>query len=278
MQALGIKGSCAGRAARGFARCLPVVDFSAIGVSWPLVSVSCRVVIRLLVAIAVASIPAGLHAQTEATQRPPAADKPNIIYILCDDLGYGDVHCMNPQRGKIATPHMDRLAGQGMMFTDAHAGSSVCSPTRYGIMTGRYAWRTRLQRGVLQGESPALIAPGRLTVPKLLAANGYATACVGKWHLGMTLPDAGHLSDPVRDGPITRGFGYYFGISASLDMPPFAFIENDHYTEAPTATKQWLRKGPAAPGFEAVSVLPTLTRKAVDFIGKTKSPFSSISR
>lgn len=209
----------------------------------------------------------------DATTHQTAPVKPNIVYILCDDLGYGDAHCMNPQRCKISTPNMDRLAGQGMMFTDTHAGSSVCTPSRYGIMTGRYAWRTRLQRGVLQGESPALIAPGRLTVPKLLETNGYATACIGKWHLGMTLPDARHLDGPVRDGPTTRGFAYYFGISASLDMPPFAFIENDRYTEAPTAIKQWLRRGPAAPDFEAIQVLPTLTRKAVDFIGKTKTPF-----
>lgn len=88
-----------------------------------------------------------------------APTKPNVIYILCDDLGYGDVHCLNPQRGKIATPNADRLAAQGMIFTDAHSGSSVCTPTRYGIITGRYAWRTKLQSGVLSGTSPALIPP-----------------------------------------------------------------------------------------------------------------------
>ena len=197
-----------------------------------------------------------------------APAKPNIVYILCDDLGYGDVHCFNPQRGKIATPHADRLAGQGMSFTDAHSGSSVCTPTRYGILTGRYAWRTHLQSGVLGGESKALIARDRLTVPAFLQQHGYATAGIGKWHLGMTLPDAKHLADAIQDGPTTRGFDEFFGISASLDMPPFAFIENDHYTEAPTATKQWIRKGPAAPGFEAVDVLPALTRKAVESIGR----------
>ena len=110
--------------------------------------------------------------------------KPNIIYILCDDLGYGDVHALNSD-GKIATPHMDKMAGQGMVFTDAHSSSAVCSPTRYGIMTGRYNWRSRLQSGVLGGLSPRLIEPGRMTVASLLKSNGYATACIGKWHLGM---------------------------------------------------------------------------------------------
>jgi arylsulfatase A-like enzyme len=215
-------------------------------------------------------------AMLNAADLPQTGGQPNIVYVLCDDLGYGDVHCLNPQRGKIATPHADRMATQGMVFTDAHSGSSVCTPTRYGILTGRYAWRTKLQSGVLDGNSRALIAPDRLTVPKLLKEHGYATACIGKWHLGMTLPDTKHLTDVIRDGPTTRGFDTYFGISASLDMPPFAFIENNHYTEAPTATKTWVRKGPAAPGFEAVDVLPTLTRKAVETISRRsaeKKPF-----
>lgn len=204
-----------------------------------------------------------------------AAGKPNIIYILSDDLGYGDVKCLGVERSKIATPNKDRLASQGMIFTEAHSSSSVCTPTRYGIMTGRYNWRTHLQRGVLGGYSEPLIAKDRLTVPTMLRQNGYATACIGKWHLGMTIdgkkPDA-----PVKDGPTTRGFDYYFGISASLDMPPFAFIENDRFTEAPTAVKKWGRQGPAAPGFHAADVLPTLARKAADYIAarsKDKSPF-----
>src|SRR5207249_2587761 len=110
--------------------------------------------------------------------------RPNIVYILCDDLGYGDVQCLNSE-GKIPTPHLDGLAAQGMIFTDAHSGSSVCSPTRYGLMTGRYAWRSRLQSGVLGGLSPRLIEPGRMTVASLLKEQGYHTACLGKWHLGM---------------------------------------------------------------------------------------------
>ena len=117
-----------------------------------------------------------------------SATPPNIVYILADDLGYGDVHCLNPERGKIATPNMDRLAGSGMVFANAHSSSAVCTPTRYGILTGRYNWRTQLQDGVLWGYSEPLIAVDRLTVPSLLRQQGYSTACIGKWHLGMTMP------------------------------------------------------------------------------------------
>ena len=210
----------------------------------------------------------------------PAASQPNIVYILADDLGYGDVHCLNPERGKIPTPNLDRLAGQGMRFTDAHSGSAVCTPTRYGILTGRYAWRSRLQSGVLEGYSPPLIDKRRLTVPGLLKQQGYETACIGKWHLGLTFASAGgktnDLTRPIQDGPTTRGFDYFFGISASLDMPPFAFIENQRFTETPSVQKKWLRKGAAAPGFEAVDVLPMLTRKAVAYLRarpREKQPF-----
>ncbi|MCX6908673.1 MAG: arylsulfatase [Verrucomicrobia bacterium] len=222
-----------------------------------------------------------------------AASKPNIVYILCDDLGYGDVHCLNPQ-GKIATPHADKLASQGMIFTDAHSSSSVCSPTRYGIMTGRYNWRSRLQSFVLGGLSPRLIEPGRLTVPALLKKSGYYTACVGKWHLGMDWvkkegKDVSELNiekveqvwnvdytKPITNGPNSVGFDYYYGISASLDMVPYTFIENDRVTVVPTVDKDWplmlgreqgrCRKGPATPEFEVENVLPTLTRKAVEII------------
>ena len=217
---------------------------------------------------------APLAAARAADNAQPAA-KPNIVYILADDLGYGDVHCLGGARSKIATPNLDRLAGQGMIFTEAHSSSAVCTPTRYGILTGRYNWRSRLQQGVLQGYSSPLIAAGRLTVPALLKQHGYATACIGKWHLGMEISEKNPRA-PIADGPTTRGFDYYFGISASLDMPPFAFIENDRFTESPTTQKKWVRKGAAAPGFEAVDVLPTLARKACEYIGKqaqTGKPF-----
>ncbi len=206
-----------------------------------------------------------------------ASERPNILYVLCDDLGYGDVQALNPDRGKIPTPHFDRLAHEGMVFTDAHSGSSVCTPTRYGILTGRYAWRTRLQRGVLFGLSAPLIAPGRLTVAGLLKQAGYHTACFGKWHLGLgwsgATTDDGDLkggqvdyTKPLTDSPVTHGFDTFFGISGSLDMPPFVWIENNRLSEQPTATKKWIREGPAAPSFEAVDVLPTLTKKTVAYI------------
>jgi arylsulfatase A len=202
--------------------------------------------------------------------------KPNIIHILCDDLGYGDVQCLNAQ-GKIPTPHMDRLAKGGMIFTDAHTSSSVCTPTRYSLLTGRYNWRSPMKKGVLNGFSPRLIEPDRLTVAAFLKQQGYTTACIGKWHLGMDWPreNNGATSDtpggieysrPITNGPTALGFHHFFGISASLDMPPFVFIENDRVTELPTVEKTWMRKGPAAAGFEAIDVLPVLTRKATDFI------------
>ncbi len=200
--------------------------------------------------------------------------RPNIIFILCDDLGYGDLKCLNPQ-GKIATPQMDRLAKEGMIFNDAHSSSAVCTPTRYGILTGRYNWRSRMKSGVLNGYSPRLIEEGRVTVAAFLKDQGYATACIGKWHLGMDWPkregaseDAKNIdyTKPIANGPLAVGFNYYFGISASLDMPPFAYIENDHLTQVPTVEKEWIRKGPAAVDFDASNVLPDLTKKAVDYI------------
>lgn len=228
-----------------------------------------------------------------------AADRPNFVFILCDDLGYGDVKCNNPE-GKIATPHMDAIAARGMRFTDAHSSSAVCSPTRYGVMTGRYNWRTKLQSGVLGGLSPRLIEEGRMTVAAMLKAQGYKTAAVGKWHLGMDwVKHAGKdvaelnieaanqvnnvdFTKPATNTPTAVGFDYYFGISASLDMVPYCFIENDRVTELPTATMSLLmnatpgkngttREGPGVPGFKGEDVLPTLTEKAIEVIGKHAS-------
>ncbi len=218
--------------------------------------------------------------------------RPNILVILADDLGYGDVQCNNPERGKIPTPHIDNLAAQGMRFTDGHSSSGVCTPSRYTLLTGRYHWRTRLQTSVLSGMSPPLISPGRLTIAGLLKQYGYATACVGKWHLGMTMPQP-LTEGTIQNGPTTHGFDYYFGISASLDMPPYALIENDRFTEAPTAVKNFLilsgdrknplmmsgkrrltREGPGAPGFESVQALPAFAAKSVEWIKAHKNqPF-----
>src|SRR5262245_42928903 len=174
-----------------------------------------------------------------------AAERPNVVLILADDMGYGDPGCYNPD-SKIPTPNIDRLAGQGLRFTDAHTPSSVSTPTRYGLLTGRYCWRTRLARGVLDGYSPYLIEPSRVTVASLLKEQGYQTACVGKWHLGLGNAEKTDFGKPLRPGPATAGFDYFFGIPASLDMPPYVFVENDRVTEAPTekiAASEMRRKG-----------------------------------
>ncbi len=210
-----------------------------------------------------------------------AAQQPNIVFILADDLGYGDVNCFNPA-GKIKTPHMDRLAAQGMSFTQSHSSSAVCTPTRYGILTGRYNWRSSLQTGVLGGYSRRLIEPNRMTVAAFLKKQGYSTACFGKWHLGMDMPLKGggyaknygdqwkvDYTGVIVNGPLSVGFDRYYGISASLDMPPYVFIENDRFTGVPTVEKTWIRKGPATKEFEAVDVLPTLARKAIGFINES---------
>ena len=229
-----------------------------------------------------------------AGEQAAEAQRPNIVFILCDDLGYGDVKCNNPE-GKIATPSIDRLAAAGMRFTDAHTTSSVCTPTRYGLLTGRYNWRSRLQSGVLGGMSPPLIEPGRLTVAELLRRQGYQTACIGKWHLGMDWPRKpdtpsfgmgiekgpdgwnADFTRPIANGPNRLGFDYFFGIGGSLDMVPYAFIENDRVSVVPTVDKAFpmmpgkarhTRRGPAAADFEAADVLPTFTRKAVEWIGR----------
>jgi len=206
---------------------------------------------------------------------------PNIVYILADDLGYGDLRCLNPE-SKIPTPNMDRLAAEGLTFTDAHSGSAVCTPTRYGVLTGRYAWRTRLTSGVLWGYSPPLIDHGELTVAQLLKDQGYHTACIGKWHLGLgwqtkdgsTLNDEMKLTGervdfekPVTHGPRQLGFDYFYGISASLDMPPYVYIENDRATAVPTEMKPTtFRTGLTAEGFDPVDVLPDLTDRAVAYL------------
>lgn len=198
-----------------------------------------------------------------------AAVKPNIVYILADDLGYGDVQCLNPKRGKIKTPNIDRLAAQGMTFTDAHSGSSVCTPTRYGVLTGRYAWRTRLQRGVFDNYLQPLIAVDRLTVPALLRQQGYHSACIGKWHLGFTIASRGQdgdggkfagapLDSITRDGPVTRGFDEFFGFHHARMMK--SVFENDRVTRL----------------VEPVDMLPLLAQRAGGYVtarARTDQPF-----
>ncbi len=234
------------------------------------------------------------------------SNRPNIVYILADDLGYGDISAYN-EHSKIRTPHLDRLAAEGMMLTDAHSPSSVCTPTRYGILTGRYCWRSRLPRGVLRGFGRALLEPDRRTVADLLKAQAYTTGVVGKWHLGLdwvlkegrdtaltsstsVLNEVGMVRDMDQehidltrkptDGPLDHGFDYSFILPASLDMPPYCYLENDQLVTAPTQytpgndlntgyTEAFWRAGGIAPGFDMDQVLPTFGEKAIAFIDRS---------
>ncbi len=194
--------------------------------------------------------------------------KPNIIFIMADDLGYGDLGCYGATH--IPTPHIDQVAAEGMLFTDAHAPSAVCTPTRYGVLTGRYSWRSRLKAWTLFGYDPLLIDTDRLTVASMLKEKGYSTAAVGKWHLGLGNDSKTDFSKPLKPGPLDLGFDYFFGIAASLDMPPYCFIENDRVLGALSEEKHpyntLQRKGPMTPGWKDEEVGPTFTEKAVRFI------------
>jgi len=225
------------------------------------------------------------------------SESPNIIYILADDLGYGDLRCFNPD-GKIPTPNLDEMAANGMKFTDAHSSSAVCTPTRYGILTGRYNWRTSLKNSVLSGYSKSLIKQERTTVAEMLKAQGYSTGYVGKWHLGwdwkINTEDPKLVRDklnaapqvdfnvPIKNGPSTHGFGYSFGFNGSLDMAPYVYVENDMPTMVPTKStvcvdeKGFWRKGLTADDFDHTGVLQDLTDKALDYISEKAngdSPF-----
>jgi arylsulfatase A-like enzyme len=204
--------------------------------------------------------------------------RPNIVLVLLDDLGIGDVGAYNPWSA-IPTPNLDRLAKQGMRFTDMHSSSAVCTPSRYSLLTGRYCWRSRLKKGVLDGSGTNLIEPGRLTLPGLLKHAGYYTAGVGKWHLGLGEGEVADYAKPLRPGPLDHGFNYYFGIPSSLDFPPYLYFENDRVVEAPTGHTDgsseprgvFWRAGAIAPGFRIEEVVPTLTDKAVDVVRKSSA-------
>lgn len=236
------------------------------------------------------------------------AHRPNIVIILADDLGYGDVQCNNPARGRIPTPNIDRLASQGMRFTDGHSSSGVCSPSRYTLLTGRYHWRTRLQSSIVGVWGAPLIAPDRLTIAGLAKGQGYRTAAIGKWHLGREWPiDEGKqglfrnfpkgstitqehraawaetFSKPIPGGPTTRGFDQYFGTDVP-NWPPYCFIENDRTMGIPSELlpESLLRNhqaslpGPALPGWRLEAILPALGSRARDFIAQCatdKTPY-----
>jgi len=198
---------------------------------------------------------------------------PNIVLILADDLGYGDPASNNPE-SRIPTPAIDRIAAEGMRFTDAHSPAALCVPSRYGLLTGRYPLRSRLA-----WRREAVIPPGEATLATLLKAKGYRTAMLGKWHLGFDGGEKYEYGKPLTGGPVDRGFDYYFGIPASLDIPPYFYIRGRRAEAAPTeridasSTPGWSpiqgafwRAGPVAPGFRHRDVLPRLEQEAVRLI------------
>lgn len=217
--------------------------------------------------------------------------KPSIVLILADDMGYGDIEAYNPT-SKLPTPNLNNLAEEGMRFTDAHTNSSVCTPTRYGLLTGRYAWRTRLKRGVLSGYSNHLIDPQRETIADMLQRAGYKTGVVGKWHLGVDFPwindsipsavdNLNYCAEQeidytktVQNGPNSMGFDYSFIVPGSLDMSPYVYLENGKATTVPDSISPrvpfpaFTRRGEIAPDFTHQTALDRLTEKAVDFINE----------
>lgn len=244
-----------------------------------------------------------------ATAEFAIAGKPNIVLILADDMGFDAVSFNNAEMGPLKTPHIDRLCEQGMNFTDAHSGSAVCTPTRYGLLTGRYCWRTPLKQEVLWDYGRPLIEPERLTVAELLKQQGYHTGMLGKWHLGLNWHAAdGSLanqdlqiadavwkkgaphdrikaceeridfSKPITGGPLDHGFDDYFGVDLP-NMPPYAWIENDRLTALPTVPKpkgMFGTEGPMVEGWKLEEVLPTLAARSTAWIAeqaKTETPF-----
>jgi len=220
---------------------------------------------------------------------------PDIVFILADDLGYGDISFLNPG-SNIRTPNIDRIAQSGVAFTDAHSGSAVSTPTRYGILTGRYSWRSELKSGVLDGYSRALIPGDRKTLPMMLRGKGYTTACLGKWHLGWDWYDFDKgidsidFSKPVSSGPISLGFDYFFGFSGSLDMPPYVYVENDQPTSLPDRITtgnnitygypgydgSFWREGPTGSDFNHIDCTPEFFVRAANYIiekQNSKTPY-----
>jgi arylsulfatase A len=220
---------------------------------------------------------------------------PNIVFIMADDMGYGDVGCYNPE-SRIPTPHMDGLAAAGVRFTDAHSASSVCTPTRYAVLTGRDCWRSALPWAVLFNYEKPLIEPQRMTWGSFLRDHGYHTACIGKWHLGLgwavkkgqhfdfdkVLPwdhgspdpeeeDKIDFSKPISGGPVELGFDYFFGTSgASTAQPPYAFIEGEHMVEIPSVREldppPAARMGLKAPSWRFEDIDLVIAEKAVAYL------------
>ncbi len=202
-------------------------------------------------------------------------DRPNIVFIMADDLGYGDLSCYGAE--KVRTPEIDSLARDGVLFTDAHSPSAVCTPTRYGVLTGRYCWRTQLKHDCLFGHDPLLIEQDRMTVASLLKTAGYATACIGKWHLGFgrSHPD---WNGELKPGPLEVGFDYYFGIPVTNAQAPYVYVENhrvvgldpkDPILLGPDSKTNVMEGGKAA-RYKPEELALTNTGKAVAFIERNR--------
>ena len=268
-----------------------------------------RVVVLLMVAMFLVSsltmkgysweTPDAVDAQPVAARKTIEAPRPNIVILYADDMGYGDLGVQNPD-SKIPTPNLDRLAREGTRFTDAHSSSGVCTPSRYAMLTGRYHWRKF--HGIVNSFDPPVLDQERTTLAELIRAQGYNTACIGKWHLGWDWsaiqrapgkpanakegypPDAFDWSKPIPGGPLSHGFDYYFGDDVP-NFPPYAWFENDRViTEPtvplvngiPTAEGGWeTRPGPAVKDWDFWAVMPKLTDRAVEWIEKqnTEKPF-----
>jgi len=225
----------------------------------------------LLMSLIVSCTPESGPAQ--ATRVPST---PNIVIIFADDMGIGDPGCMNTE-SLIPTPWMDGIARSGMRFTDAHSAAAVCTSSRYALLTGRYPWRGSLKQWVLGGSSPALIEPERETLASILSNSGYQTACIGKWHLGLGNENPVNWDAPLRPGPLDAGFDEFYGIAASLDMPPYVFIEDDRPAAPITSSVEqsehrrqggdgFWRAGPASWNFQFDQVLPRITKRAEEVI------------
>lgn len=216
---------------------------------------------------------------------------PNIVIIYADDMGYGDVSYQNKE-AKLQTPNIDKLANEGMAFTDAHSSSGICSPSRFALLTGQYHWRR--MHDIVWAFGPSVFKKDEFTIPRMLKEKGYSTACVGKWHLGWDWefssepeqlkygrtcsPEQLVTDQAIKDGPLAQGFDYYFG-DGTINFPPYAFVENDRFVEAPTVDLDlsgkdvpeghWeFRPGPMVKDWNPYDVLPALTKKAEEYIGK----------
>jgi len=226
------------------------------------------------------------------------SERPNIVIIYADDMGYGDLNIQN-SNSKIPTPNLDKLASEGMRFTDAHSSSGICSPSRFALLTGSYHWRRT--HGIVGSFGKPMFKYTDITLPQVLKEDGYSTACIGKWHLGWDwkiinkptqevelwgkmkkyyLPSDIVWDEPITGGPLDRGFDYYFG-DGTINFPPYAWMENDRLIEAPTEIfdinnpgfilkegENPFRPGPKHPDWNPYDVLPKVTQKTVEWIHK----------